>query len=85
MKSILSAGLGPMLAKYSLNASAILLESLIRLLHTMNVRFSLLDIAQRILGVTLLNFSEESQENADFEIFHLIGVQFKHSQYWLTE
>jgi hypothetical protein len=77
MKSILSAGLGPMLAKYSLNASAILLESLLRLLHTMNVRFSLeLDIAQRILGVTLPNFSEESQENADFENFQLMGVQF---------
>jgi hypothetical protein len=30
--------------------------SLLRLLHTMNVRFSLLDIAQRILGVTLPNF-----------------------------
>jgi hypothetical protein len=28
----------------------------LRLLHTMNVRFSLLDIAQRILGVTLPNF-----------------------------
>jgi hypothetical protein len=27
----------------------------LRLLHTMNVRFSLLDIAQRILGVTLPN------------------------------
>ena len=29
---------------------------LLRLLHTMNVRFSLLDMAQRILGVTLPNF-----------------------------
>ena len=28
----------------------------LRLLHTMNVRFSLFDIAQRILGVTLPNF-----------------------------
>jgi hypothetical protein len=28
----------------------------LRLLHMMNVRFSLLDIAQRILGVTLPNF-----------------------------
>ena len=28
----------------------------LRLLHTMNVRFILLDIAQRILGVTLPNF-----------------------------
>ena len=28
----------------------------LRLPHTMNVRFSLLDIAQRILGVTLPNF-----------------------------
>jgi hypothetical protein len=28
----------------------------LRLLHTMNVRFSLLDIAQRILAVTLPNF-----------------------------
>ena len=28
----------------------------LRLLHTMNVRFSLLDIAQRILCVTLPNF-----------------------------
>jgi hypothetical protein len=42
----------------------------------MNVRFSLLDIAQRILGVTLPIFSEESQENADFENFHLMGVLF---------
>ena len=32
------------------------LTSTLRLLHTMNVRFSLLDIAQRILGVTLPNF-----------------------------
>jgi hypothetical protein len=31
-------------------------SSKLRLLHTMNVRFSLLDIAQRILGVTLPNF-----------------------------
>jgi hypothetical protein len=52
----------------------------------MNVRFSLLDIAQRILGVTLYQiFSEEGQGNADFENFHLVGVQFKHFQYWLTE
>jgi hypothetical protein len=51
----------------------------------MNVRFSLLDIAQRILGVTFQIFSEESQENADFENFHLMGVLFKHFQYWLTE
>ena len=35
------------ITKYSLH---------LRLLHTMNVRFSLLDIAQRILGVTLPNF-----------------------------
>ena len=28
----------------------------LRLLHTMNVRFSLLNMAQRILGVTLPNF-----------------------------
>jgi hypothetical protein len=32
------------------------LQLSLRLLHTMNVRFSLLDIAQRILGVTLPNF-----------------------------
>ena len=32
------------------------LNRFLRLLHTMNVRFSLLDIAQRILGVTLPNF-----------------------------
>jgi hypothetical protein len=52
----------------------------------MNVRFSLLDIAQRILVVTLPNFqSEESQENADFENVHLMGVLFKHCQHWLTE
>ena len=53
----------------------------------MNVRFSLLDIAQRILGVTLYHeiFSDESQENADFENFHLMGVQFNHFQYWLTK
>jgi hypothetical protein len=30
--------------------------TVLRLLHTMNVRFSLLDIAERILGVTLPNF-----------------------------
>ena len=30
-------------------------------------------------------FSEESQENVDFEHFHLMGVLFKHFQYWLTE
>jgi hypothetical protein len=29
---------------------------LLRLLHMMNVRFSLLNMAQRILGVTLPNF-----------------------------
>ena len=57
----------------------------LRLLHTMNVRFSLLDIAQRILGVINQIFSEERQENADYEIFHLMGVQFKHFQCWLTE
>jgi lipopolysaccharide biosynthesis protein len=33
-----------------------LIPFVLRLLHTMNVRFSLLDIAQRILGVTLPNF-----------------------------
>ena len=32
------------------------IRTALRLLHTMNVRFSLLDIAQRILGVTLPNF-----------------------------
>ena len=31
-------------------------KHVLRLLHTMNVRFSLLDIAQRILGITLPNF-----------------------------
>jgi hypothetical protein len=51
----------------------------------MNVRFSLLDIAQRILGATFQIFSEESQENADFENFHSIGVQFKHFRYWLHD
>jgi hypothetical protein len=30
--------------------------NLLRLLHMMNVRFSLLNMAQRILGVTLPNF-----------------------------
>jgi hypothetical protein len=33
-----------------------LIMAFLRLLHTMNVRFSLLDIAQRILGVTLPTF-----------------------------
>jgi uncharacterized protein YggT (Ycf19 family) len=33
-----------------------LFDPILRLLHTMNVRFSLLDIAQRILGVPLPNF-----------------------------
>ena len=42
-------------------------------------------MAQRILGVTLPIFSEESQENADFENLHLMGVLFKHVQYWLTK
>jgi hypothetical protein len=32
------------------------LRNVLRLLHMMNVRFSLLDMAQRILGVTLPNF-----------------------------
>ena len=31
-------------------------EVSLRLLHMMNVRFSLLNMAQRILGVTLPNF-----------------------------
>ena len=30
-------------------------------------------------------FSEESQENADLENLHLMGVLFKHVQYWLTK
>jgi hypothetical protein len=30
-------------------------------------------------------FSEESQENADFENLHLMGVLFKKFQYWQTE
>ena len=36
--------------------SSYFMTSPLRLLHTTNVRFSLLDIAQRILGVTLPNF-----------------------------
>jgi hypothetical protein len=31
-------------------------KPILRLLHMMNVRFSLLNMAQRILGVTLPNF-----------------------------
>jgi hypothetical protein len=33
----------------------------------------------------VINFSEESQENADFENLHLMGVLFKRIQYWLTK
>ena len=44
----------------------------------MNVRFSLLNMAQRILGVTL-------PRTTDFENLHLMGVLFKHVQYWLTK
>jgi hypothetical protein len=40
----------------SLNLAGGVYLSRLRLLHTMNVRFSILDIAQRILGVTLPNF-----------------------------
>ena len=45
----------------SQNQSRIVMSKIVynlnlRLLHTMNVRFSLLNIAQRILGVTLPNF-----------------------------
>ena len=29
--------------------------------------------------------SEESQQNADFENLHLMGVLFKQVQYWLTK
>jgi hypothetical protein len=42
--------------QYVLLDSTIGDEDVLRLLHTMNVRFSLLDIVQRILGVTLPNF-----------------------------
>jgi hypothetical protein len=41
--------------KTPVNSQSIFLLSL-RLLHMMNVRFSLLNMAQRILGVTLPNF-----------------------------
>jgi hypothetical protein len=36
--------------------SNLLYVNALRLLHMMNVRFSLLNMAQRILGVTLPNF-----------------------------
>jgi hypothetical protein len=50
------------------------------------MRFSLLNMAQRNLRVQLYQFfSEESQENADFENLHFMSVLFKHVQYWLTK
>jgi hypothetical protein len=30
-------------------------------------------------------FSEESHENDDLENLHLMGILFKHVQYWLTK
>jgi hypothetical protein len=45
----------------------------LRLLHTMNVRFSLLDIAQRILGVTLPNFQWRKPGKCWFRKFSFDG------------
>jgi hypothetical protein len=45
----------------------------LRLLHTMNVRFSLLDIAQRILGVTLPNFQWRKPGKCRFRKFSFDG------------
>ena len=40
----------------NLEAKYDIFHEILRLLHMMNVRFSLLNMAQRILGVTLPNF-----------------------------
>jgi hypothetical protein len=44
------------ISKHSLFGKDIIIAGDLRLLHMMNVRFSLLNMAQRILGVTLPNF-----------------------------
>jgi hypothetical protein len=55
----------------------------LRLLHMMNVRFSLLNMAQRILGVTLPNFQWRKPRKCWFRKYSFDGC--KHVQYWLTK